>query len=86
MITNIQEVIRALLTTLSSLIAHHTSNDSDSYQMSDGPLLLCVGVHQPIVPHLTLSDEEWEDLCRDCGGWEWIDGEIEGEAKNAYGG
>lgn len=30
-----------------------------------------------------MSNDEWEDLCRDCGGWEWIDSEATG--KNEFG-
>lgn len=33
-------------------------------------------MHQPLNPCLELSTEEWEDLCRECGGWEWINGEV----------
>ncbi|KAI4189459.1 MAG: hypothetical protein LQ346_005103 [Caloplaca aetnensis] len=30
-----------------------------------------------------MNDDEWEDLCRECGGWEWID--IEATGKNEFG-
>ena len=29
-----------------------------------------------VSPSLGLAAEEWEDLCRDAGGWEYIDGSI----------
>lgn len=84
---NLQDAIRTLLNTLSNLVAHHTSEAVDSYQLANEPLLLCLGVHQPTVPRLEISDEDWEDLCREAGGWEWIDGEAEGEGKrNEFGG
>lgn len=38
---------------------------------------------QPLRPLLPITPEEWEDLCRECGGWEWIDGEATG--KNEFG-
>ena len=51
-------------------------------------------MHQPLNPRLELSKEEWEDLCRECGGWEWIDGEVDNEVgkgkekvdRNEFGG
>lgn len=49
-------------------------------------------MHQPLNPRLELSAEEWEDLCQECGGWEWIDGEVDGEMgrgkgdRNEFGG
>jgi len=35
-----------------------------------------------------MGDEEWEELGRECGGWEWVDGEIEGDGgrRNEFGG
>lgn len=82
-----QGAIRTLLNTLSGLVAHHTSGAVDSYQLAHEPLLLCLGVLRPTVPRLEINDEDWEDLCREAGGWEWIDGEAEGEGKrNEFGG
>lgn len=43
-------------------------------------------MHQSIGPSLEMTDEEWEDLCRGCGAWEWIDGEINGEQEGKGGG
>ncbi|KAG6989836.1 hypothetical protein G7Y79_00063g093870 [Physcia stellaris] len=78
--------IRTLLNTLSSLVSHHTSEAVDSYQLTNEPLLLCLGVHQPTLPQLEITDDDWEDLCREAGGWEWIDGEAEGEGtRNEFG-
>lgn len=51
-----------------------------------------MGMHQPLNPRLELSAEEWEDLCQECGSWEWIDGEVDGEIgrgkgdRNEFGG
>ena len=78
-----KETIRTLLITLTSLTAHHTE---DSYNTSNEVLLLCIGLHQPTVPQIEISDEDWEDLCREAGGWEWIDGEVEGDGRNEFGG
>ena len=35
------------------------------------------------MPCLDLSSEEWEDLCRNEGGWEYIDGRI-GDTEKSY--
>lgn len=81
-----QDIIRTLLTTLTGLITHHTQSAVDSYSVNNEPLLLYLGLHQPKVPRLEISNEEWEDMGRECGGWEWIDGEVEGEGRNGFGG
>ena len=64
------------------MIEHHTSS---SYSTTE-PLLLAVGMHQSSSPILEMEDDEWEDLCRGCGAWEWIDGEINGEQEGKGGG
>lgn len=78
--------IRLLLSTISRLLERNTS----PYSLASEPVLLAVGVHQPASPHAEVSDEEWEDLCRECGGWEWVDGEVsrdEGNGgRNEFGG
>lgn len=81
----IQAQIRRILTTISALITHHTSS---SYvpDPNPEPLLLAVGMHQPLSPRLELPDEAWDDLGRECGGWEWVDGEKEDGGKNEFGG
>lgn len=33
-----------------------------------------------MIPGLEVTNEEWENLCMDCGSWEWIDGELDGKA------
>ncbi len=45
-------------------------------------MLLVVGMPQPLRPLLAMKDDKWEDLCRECGGWEWID--IEATGKNEF--
>lgn len=85
--------VRTLLTTISNLLAHHASTIS-SYVFAPDPILLAVGMHQPLNPRLELSKEEWEDLCQECGGWEWIDAEVDNEVgkgkekvdRNEFGG
>ena len=54
--------------------------------MSNEPLLLCLGMHEYTTPRLEMPDEDWEDLCQESGGWEWIDGEAEGIGMNDFGG
>lgn len=47
--------------------------------------MLAVGMPQLIAPSLEIGVDEWEDLGRECGGWEWIDGEagaVEGGSRN----
>lgn len=73
------------------MVSNHTSS---GYATSE-PLLLAVGTQQTISPGLEVTNEEWENLCMDCGSWEWIDGELDwkvewkGEGKkerNEFGG
>lgn len=66
------ESIRSSLTTIHEVIEHHTGG---SYLMTE-PLLLAIGLRQTVTPNLEMKTDEWEDTCRDCGGWEWVDGEI----------
>ena len=87
------KAISLLLNTIKAIIEHHTSS---SYSIQD-PILLAVGMQQTMSPALEMSVDEWDDLCRECGGWEWIDGEITsgdddqanrkgGEQRNEFGG
>ena len=78
--------MRTLLTTLSSVIAQHAADAVNSYSLSNEPLLFCLGTYESTTPRLEMLNDEWEDLCQDCGGWEWIDGEETGSAKNEFGG
>ena len=63
-------------------MSHHTSS---GYARSE-PLLLAVGAQQTASPRLELTDEEWDNICIDCGAWEWIDGELDGESTSDRGG
>ena len=47
------------------------------------PLLLAVGTEQTTSPSLEVSHEDWENLCMDCGSWEWIDGELDGKVESS---
>lgn len=87
----LQKTIRMLLSTIHEVVDHHTET---SY-VTNEPLLLAVGNRQTASPGLDVAHEEWEDLCRECGGWEWIDGELDGiaggqgknkEKRNEFGG
>ena len=70
------DALRSILTTIHEIIESHHSS---SYSSSE-PLLLAVGMQQSISPSLDLEVDDWDDLCSECGGWEWVDGEIgEGE-------
>ena len=66
--------LRTLLSTISSVIEHHNSS---SYLTTE-PVLLAVGMQQTTTPSLEIPTEEWEELCRECGSWEWIDGTVDG--------
>ncbi|KAL8930634.1 MAG: hypothetical protein Q9208_000505 [Pyrenodesmia sp. 3 TL-2023] len=77
------ESIRTTLTTLHRVLSHHQQSSSYASTSIEEPLLLAIGMPQPLRPLLAMSNDEWEDLCRECGGWEWIDNEATG--KNEFG-
>lgn len=60
------------------MVSKHTS----SGYVTCEPLLLAVGTEQTISPSLEVTHEEWENLCMECGSWEWIDGELDGKVKS----
>lgn len=79
-----QSDIRDTLTAIHKVITHHQETASDRYTTVDSePLLLVVGMSQSLRPLLEISNDEWEDLGLDCGGWQWIDSEATG--KNEFG-
>ena len=78
-IQNDLNTLRTILSTINEVIEHH----SQSSYSTTKPLLLAVGMQQTITPSLEIETEEWEDLCRECGGWEWIDGTLEGYANTS---
>ena len=72
-------------------MGHHTKSGCARSE----PLLLAVGAQQTASPRLELTDEEWDNICMDCGTWEWIDGELDrestsdrrgGKERNEFGG
>ncbi|KAL8760192.1 MAG: hypothetical protein Q9199_000214 [Rusavskia elegans] len=76
--------IRNTLTAIHKVITHHQETASDRYTTVDSePLLLVVGMPQTLRPLREMSNDEWEDLGLDCGGWQWIDSEAKG--KNEFG-
>lgn len=66
------EAIRSSLTTIHGVIETHTGGAFSTSR----PVLLAVGMQQTMSPSLEMGTEEWEDVCRECGCWDWIDGEI----------
>ena len=78
----VKDTIRTLLATIHEVVSNHTSS---GYTLN-GPLLLAVGAQQTANPRLELTNEEWENLCMDCGAWEWIDGELDGNLESNGGG
>lgn len=81
------EILKQLLSTIKEVIEHHSSSNSGSGE-DNTALRLVLGLPQPLTPRLALGAEEWDDIGRECGGWEWIDGEMEGggsEDRNVFG-
>ncbi|KAL8710063.1 MAG: hypothetical protein Q9220_005334 [cf. Caloplaca sp. 1 TL-2023] len=74
--------LRALLRAVRTTLSHHQNSTTSSYTTSD-PLLLLLGMPQPLLPLHPISPQEWEDLALDCGNWEYIDSEATG--KNEFG-
>lgn len=54
------------------MISQHAAS---SYSAPE-PLLLALAMPQSTTPALEIEEEDWEDLGRECGGWECIDGGI----------
>ncbi|KAL8768892.1 MAG: hypothetical protein Q9209_004946 [Squamulea sp. 1 TL-2023] len=75
--------IRNALTTIHKIITHHRETSNKYSTVDNEPLLLVIGMPQPLRPLLEMSNDEWEDLCLDCGGWQWIDSEAQG--RNEFG-
>lgn len=95
-----QERLQHLLSSVSAVLKHHSSSSSSSstnYDTDvDAPLLLAVALPSSTVSSSSsevVDYEEWEDICRENGGWEFIDttGMNEdkaegGNERNEYGG
>ena len=74
--------VRNLLATIYEVVTNHTS----SRYVNSEPLLIAMGTQQTVSPSLEVTNEEWEMLCMDCGSWEWIDGELDGNVDLNGGG
>ncbi|CAF9908471.1 hypothetical protein IMSHALPRED_006683 [Imshaugia aleurites] len=72
------DTVRKLLAAIQEVVSSHASS---GYGISE-PLLLAVGTQQTLSPSLEVTNEEWENLCMDCGSWEWIDGELNGKVES----
>ncbi|KAL9603077.1 MAG: hypothetical protein Q9219_001441 [cf. Caloplaca sp. 3 TL-2023] len=77
------DTIRTALSTIQRVLSHHRETSPNYALVDNEPLLLLVGMPQPLRPQLPVTDDEWEGICLDCGGWEWIDAEAKG--KNEFG-
>ncbi|KAL8722969.1 MAG: hypothetical protein Q9225_000662 [Loekoesia sp. 1 TL-2023] len=77
------ENIRSTLSTIHRVLSHHRETSNNYTPLDNEPLLLLICMPQPLRPLLSMTNDEWEDLCLDCGGWEWIDSEAKG--KNEFG-
>ena len=67
------------------VIRHHMGIPAPSDEV-EPPLLLAIGLPGKDREG-GLSGDQWDDLCRECGGWEYIDGCLEERGKsNEYGG
>jgi len=66
------------------VLHHYTHNSYDT----DAAALFAVALPRGEVSGLAIGEEEWEDLCGESGGWEFIDGSVLGrkEGRNEYGG
>ena len=62
--------------TIKEVVEWHSGDWNENANGGSEALLLAVGMRQSISPCLEIGGEEWEDLCRECGAWEWIDGEV----------
>lgn len=66
------------------MLHHYSRSNYDT----DAAALLAVALPPGGVSGLRVAEEEWEDLCRESGGWEFVDGAVGGErgGRNEYGG
>ena len=77
--------VRDMLQAVHKVVEYHMGK-ADPYDELEPPLLLAVGLPGSGVG-LVANEEDWDDLCRECGGWEYIDGGVEAKGKsNGYGG
>ena len=77
--------VRAILQAAYEVVRHYLG-EADPYHEADPPLLLAIGLPGSGTG-LEVNGEDWDELCRECGGWEYIDGCIGTKGKsNMYGG
>lgn len=76
------------------MLSHYTKS-ADNYGTEDAALLLAVSVPSTTITSSVegkggVGDEELEDFGMECGGWEWVDGGVEGNGergeRNKFGG
>ncbi|KAL8970618.1 MAG: hypothetical protein Q9183_001432 [Haloplaca sp. 2 TL-2023] len=79
----LQTQLRETLSTIHKTIVHHRETSNNYASIENDAILLAIGMPQPLRPLLELTTDEWEDVCHDSGGWEWIDSEATG--KNDFG-
>ena len=79
----LQTQLRETLSTIHKTIVHHRETSNNYASIENDAILLAIGMPQQLRPLLELTNDEWEDVCQDSGGWEWIDSEATG--KNDFG-
>ncbi|KAL8873655.1 MAG: hypothetical protein Q9174_000909 [Haloplaca sp. 1 TL-2023] len=79
----LQTQLRETLSTIHKTIAHHRETSNRYTSVENEAILLAIGMPQPLRPLLEMTNDEWEDVCQDKGGWEWVDSEATG--KNDFG-
>ncbi|MCJ1433218.1 hypothetical protein MMC27_002577 [Xylographa pallens] len=72
------QATQTLLATIAALLTHHLSA---SFAATEPPALFAVALPHHQLPRLALDAAAWEDLCRESGGWEFVDGAEGGGAE-----
>ena len=79
--TEVRDILQAV-----HEVVRHYMGEADPYDEVEPPLLLAIGLPGSGAEQRD-DKEEWDDMCRECGGWEYIDGCTEANGKsNEYGG
>ncbi|MCJ1281463.1 hypothetical protein MMC26_000782 [Xylographa opegraphella] len=82
------QATQSLLATVAAVISHHLAapSSSSSFAIVEAPARFAVALPRRQLPLLQLEDAAWEDLCRESGGWEFVDGDGGGGgARNEFG-
>ena len=74
------ENVRNTLKAVQEVVQHHMG-EVDPYDEVEPPLLLAVALPGKDAGK-GLGADKWDDLCRDCGRWEYIDGCLDEAGKN----